>query len=863
MKRIITYLAFLAIFFSVTVETFAQTVVDQYGRLQVYGSHVCAEDGEQISLAGMSFFWSNWASQYYNAATVNYLVDEFKVSVVRAAHGVPENEGEQGSWENTEAVVDAAIARGIYVIIDWHTEGDAWPHHSQAVTFFTHMAQKYANSPNVIWEPWNEPTSQSASSIKDWCQDIANVIRQYDNDNLIICGSDTWSQYPNSYTINDPNAAYTFHGYFDDPANGAAHIQQFYNNVDAAMNQGSAVFVTEFGANYNSTNGSNEIMDACIDRKISMCAWSVNDKPEPWSIFTSGMSGLTDIGNFYKNRMTNWPYPGIIDVCTVTDIPNQLSAETSCDRTGTIKLETCDEGGQNLGYWEAGNQVKWVVKSNTTKDYQIALRLASTASGKSLTINGVTIDVPNTGGWQNWETTSSFILNIPNGESDLVVSSSTGGFNLQWVDVAEISCNDNVLASVEIPEGDKSTLVNVPVNFSLKGFSSCQELDLSGQNITWSANAPEGVFVSSVEGSHTVSACVGAICDEVIVTVSESTANAIPGVIQNEDYSNISGIDDGGDVLGYLDPGDWVDYEVNVTKSANYDIVFTSSNGASSACVLDILMNGATVGSITINSTGDWAAYSTFSTSANINVGAQTMQLLVVQGAANLDYMTFTENEEPPFSVKIEAESFVAHNDVQTETCYDEGGGLNVGWINAGSWMDYANIDIPAAGSYLVEYRVASQNGGGSINLEQNAGATLRGQINVPSTNGWQTWRTISHTVTLDAGNQHIAIYAASGGFNINWLNISSTTQKSATVAISDNLEQQKISMYPNPANNMLTVNVGILTGKSQLSIYSISGALVLSREISSSETTLDISGLDAGMYIVKAGEFAKRLIKQ
>lgn len=224
-------------------------IVDQYGRLQVHGSYVCSVNGEQISLSDMSMLWSNWASEYYNASTVGYLVDDFNIAVIRAAYGVSESEGPNGDYSAIERVVDAANNRGIYVLIDWHIEGDAWPYEQQAKDFFKYMTQKYGTYPNVINELYNEPTFQADQSIKDWCQTMINVIRQYDSDNLIICGSKTWSQYPNSFKINDRNVAYSFHGYFDDPQNGHNHVSQFYNSVQTAMDMGNAVFVTELGAN--------------------------------------------------------------------------------------------------------------------------------------------------------------------------------------------------------------------------------------------------------------------------------------------------------------------------------------------------------------------------------------------------------------------------------------------------------------------------------------------------------------------------------------------------------------------------------------------------------------------------------------
>lgn len=290
-------------------------VVESAGRLQVNGNLVTSETGEKISLIGMSMFWSNWAGDYYNADTVDYLVDNFEISIIRAAYGVPHDPDEHpdGDYSKIERVVERAIDRGIYVIIDWHTEGDAYSYHQEARDFFNHFSSKYGSYPNVIYELWNEPINSGVDSLRNWNQEMANIIRNNDPDNLVICGSDTWSQNPQSYTINDPNAAYTFHGYFDDPANGAVHRSQFYKNVDAAMNQGSAVFVTEFGAHYGTTGGSSEIMDACIERGISMAAWSVNHKVEPWSIFDSFMGNLTAIGNFYKQRMSTWPPINVVE----------------------------------------------------------------------------------------------------------------------------------------------------------------------------------------------------------------------------------------------------------------------------------------------------------------------------------------------------------------------------------------------------------------------------------------------------------------------------------------------------------------------------------------------------------------------
>ena len=60
----------------------------------------------------------------------------------------------------------------------------------------------------------------------------------------------------------------------------------------------------------------------------------------------------------------------------------------------------------------------------------------------------------------------------------------------------------------------------------------------------------------------------------------------------------------------------------------------------------------------------------------------------------------------------VEAESYCSMSGVQTETTSDSGGGQNVGYIDSGDWMSYS-VDVPAAGTYKVSYRVASPNSNG------------------------------------------------------------------------------------------------------------------------------------------------------
>lgn len=101
-------------------------------------------------------------------------------------------------------------------------------------------------------------------------------------------------------------------------------------------------------------------------------------------------------------------------------------------------------------------------------------------------------------------------------------------------------------------------------------------------------------------------------------------------------------------------------------------------------------------------------------------------------------------------------------------------GGYNVGWMAAGEWLQYS-IDL-AAGSYLVEFRVACLGQGGTFHLELD-GADVTGAIRIPDTGGWQSWQTLSRTVSAGARMTTARLVLDSDGTsavgNIDWIRIS------------------------------------------------------------------------------------------
>ena len=116
----------------------------------------------------------------------------------------------------------------------------------------------------------------------------------------------------------------------------------------------------------------------------------------------------------------------------------------------------------------------------------------------------------------------------------------------------------------------------------------------------------------------------------------------------------------------------------------------------------------------------------------------------------------------------IQAEDYNTMSGVQIEGCSDDGKGLNLGWIDTGDWMEYS-LNVPVAGDYVFDFRVASLNGGGNVSVVNQSGTSL-GAMNITASGGWQIWQTISSApISLNQGVQTIRLQAASGGFNLNW----------------------------------------------------------------------------------------------
>ncbi|GGM76663.1 hypothetical protein GCM10010967_05340 [Dyadobacter beijingensis] len=233
---------------------------------------------------------------------------------------------------------------------------------------------------------------------------------------------------------------------------------------------------------------------------------------------------------------------------------------------------------------------------------------------------------------------------------------------------------------------------------------------------------------------------------------------------------------DGGQNVGWIQDGSWMDYAVQAPSAGYYTFRFRIANGYSPEATLALRSaGGATLGSVVLPQTGGMQGWQTVSFVALLPQGNQTIRIFAEKGGWNFNWFDVSASR-PLSSGKVEAESFDAMREVRTENTGDEGGGQNVGYIDDNDWMDY-NLSLANARDYEIQFRVANQWGNGIIEIQNASGAVL-GSVNVPQTGGWQNWVTISTTVPLPAGSQVIRLFARSGAFNLNWFSFVSASQR-------------------------------------------------------------------------------------
>jgi endoglucanase len=308
------------------------SAITAHGELSVAGNRILDSSGHAFSVTGPSLFWGNkgWTDkasfgpdEYYNADVVAYLRREWNAPIIRIAMGAESPGGyiqdPEGRWQKIAAVADAAIDEGMYFIVDWHSH-HAEDHTQAAIAFFERVANTYGQHPNLIFEVYNEPlnTTDWATVIKPYAEQVIAAIRAIDKDNLILVGSQTWSQDVDK-VADDPiegysNIAYTLHFY------AGTHGQGLRDKAQYALDNGIALLVSEWGSVNATGDGAADVeetqrwVEFMRVNELTHLNWSMHSKEEGASILAPGSppdanwtdENFTTSGLLFRDIVRGW-----------------------------------------------------------------------------------------------------------------------------------------------------------------------------------------------------------------------------------------------------------------------------------------------------------------------------------------------------------------------------------------------------------------------------------------------------------------------------------------------------------------------------------------------------------------------------
>jgi uncharacterized protein involved in high-affinity Fe2+ transport len=308
------------------------------------------------------------------------------------------------------------------------------------------------------------------------------------------------------------------------------------------------------------------------------------------------------------------------------------------------------------------------------------------------------------------------------------------------------------------------------------------------------------------------------------------TAAAVPGTVQAENYDTggqgvaysvgtvygtansyrSDGVDleattdtGGGDDVGWTSAGQWFNYTVNVATAGTYSVGLrlAAPTAVTDALHIDNSAGTNLSGNVTAPTTGGYQDWTTVTVSVTLPAGTQTLKIDQDNAGWNINYLTFTTvgtggGEGPyggtPAAVPgtVQAENYdtggqaVAYNvtavngsgnsyrsdGVDLEATTDSGGGYDLGWTAAGQWFKYT-VNVATAGTYSVGLRLAAPTAvSDALHIDNSAGTSLSGNVAAPATGGYQTWTTVTVSVTLPAGTQTLTVDQDAAGWNINYL---------------------------------------------------------------------------------------------
>ncbi|HWE95672.1 MAG TPA: carbohydrate-binding protein [Tepidisphaeraceae bacterium] len=347
-----------------------------------------------------------------------------------------------------------------------------------------------------------------------------------------------------------------------------------------------------------------------------------------------------------------------------------------------VDVQAGGSNGYDVGYAVAGEWLQYTVNIPVTGMYTFQARVANTAIGGVFhaSVDGVNctgaMAVPNTGGWQTYQTITSGQFQLASG-----------------IHVLRISLDHNATVPA-VGNFDYFKLVQVsvppttgPFNGVAPGINQtieAENYDLGGEGVAYHDTSP--------------------------VEQGVGGANYRPGQGVDVQAGGSNGYD-----VGYAVAGEWLNYTINVPQAGAYTLAASVANTATGG-TFHAAVNGANLtGAIAVPNTGGWQTYQTVtSASFNLAAGVQVLHIALDHGASNTAVANFDWFKVVP---------------VQPST--------PSGWNHPLVWNQLASDPVPTIEGGSIGVNGKLYVFGGFYNIQTYWKGTAQCEVYDPATNTW------------------------------------------------------------------------------------------------------------------------------
>jgi len=443
----------------------------------------------------------------------------------------------------------------------------------------------------------------------------------------------------------------------------------------------------EFKWDYTSGSTVTMSIDGTVVATKPMASFNYLSMGDP-----EGVGAIDYFDDLYVYGGTAAPPPG--NQVQPVAINGTLTADNySAIHNAQVFAAPAPESGNFVGYFQPGSYLDYYVNVSKAGVYQLTYRIADISpynGAAQLIVDGVaqkTTTFAPTGGWYNWTNVNDTVT-LTAGLHTVRLLVAQNGWNFKsaqltylaqavpgQIKAVDYDAESGAIQTVSSSEGPAvgylsannymdydvivaatdTYLLSYRVAVNNSGASVQFLVDGVAQKTTslpttggWDSWATVNDTVSLTAGLHAIRIRVVANGWNFGWFKLASTRQSLPGQIDGPSYSATSSgvqvipVTDSGTTqgVGWFQNGSYMDYSVNVASAGTYTLSYRVAVNAGYTGLVAFQVDGSTVKSTSLPSTGDWQNWTTVTDTVTLPAGQHTIRLLVSNNGWNLHWFS-------------------------------------------------------------------------------------------------------------------------------------------------------------------------------------------------------------------------------